>query len=410
MLARERWPWKEKALNSARGALAESAEWQRLVRAYRQPEPVYIARPTMPPLSDYVDSLERIWQSHWLTNAGMYHEAFEARLRAYLGVDHINVFCNGTLALLVALQSLRINSGEVITTPFTFPATPHVVHWNRVTPVFCDVDPVTYTLDPARVEQLIGPDTKAILGVHVFGTPCDVDALQRIADRHGLHVIYDAAHTFGARYRGRALCDYGDASILSFHATKLFTTGEGGALITRTGAQRERVRYLKNFGIADEETVIGPGINGKMNEFQAAFGLLQLEHVDHEMERRSQLAARYRTALGDVPGLTLPPALADLESNSAYFPVLIDSADYGWSRDETHALLKEVNFHTRKYFYPLCSHYACYAALSSSRPESLPVAERIARQVLCLPLYGTLVPEAVDALSEVLRALPRLRR
>ena len=396
-------------MNATSSPWATHAEWQRLVREYRQPEPVYIARPTMPPLADYVDSLERIWQTHWLTNAGQFHEEFEERLRAYLGVEHLNAFCNGTLALLVALQALRINSGEVITTPFTFPATPHVIHWNRIQPVFCDIDPVTYNLDPTRVEELISPDTKAILGVHVFGTPCHVEALQAIADRHGLQVIYDAAHTFGVRYKDRSLCDYGDASILSFHATKLFTTGEGGALVVRTDAQRERVRFLKNFGIADEETVIGPGINGKMNEFQAAFGLLQLEQVGTEIKHRKLLAERYRAELEGLPGLTLPPVTADVEPNYAYFPVLIDEAAFGTSRDDVHALLKEVNFHTRKYFHPLCSHYSCYSALPSSRPEHLPVAERISSQVLCLPVYGTLLPEVVDALCAVLRALPHMR-
>lgn len=395
-------------MNRVATPVVPGSEWQRLLREFGQPEPIYIARPTMPPLADYVDALERIWQSHWLTNAGQFHEEFEARLRAYLGVEHINVFCNGTLALLVALQALRINSGEVITTPFTFPATPHVVHWNRVQPVFCDVDPYTYNLDPARVEERISPDTKAILAVHVFGTPCDVDGLQAIADRHGLHVIYDAAHTFGVRYHGRALCDYGDASILSFHATKLFTTGEGGALIVRTEAQRERVRFLKNFGIADEETVIGPGINGKMNEFQAAFGLLQLQQIGAEIQHRKAIAESYRAALDGIPGLALPPVVDGVEPNFAYFPILIDHAHYGWSRDDVHALLKQANIHTRKYFHPLCSHYSCYAALPSARPEHLPHAERIANQILCLPIYGSLMPETVRAVCALLRALPRL--
>ncbi|MCC6144231.1 MAG: aminotransferase class I/II-fold pyridoxal phosphate-dependent enzyme, partial [Candidatus Hydrogenedentes bacterium] len=238
------------------------------------PEPIYVTRPNLPPLTDYLPYLERIWESRWLTNAGAVHQEFEQRLGAYLNEGHLSVFCNGTLALLVALQALRLNSGEVITTPFTFPATPHVLYWNRIQPVFCDIDPETFCIDPVRIEQLIGPDTKAILGVHVYGTPCDVEAIQAIADRHGLHVLYDAAHAFGARYKGRQLAGYGDISMLSFHATKLFSTFEGGALVMQNAAQQERVNFLKNFGIANEETVIGPGINGKMNELQAAYGLL----------------------------------------------------------------------------------------------------------------------------------------
>jgi dTDP-4-amino-4,6-dideoxygalactose transaminase len=377
------------------------------MRVYRQPQPVFVARPTMPPLADYVGSLEAIWETHWLTNEGRFHEAFKDRLAGYLGVEHVNLFCNGTLALLVALQTLEIDSGEVITTPFTFPATPHVLHWNRVQPVFADIDPVTLNLDPRRVEEQITADTRAILAVHVFGIPCDVEALQDVGARHGLPVIYDAAHTFGVRYKGRALCDFGDAAVLSFHATKLFTTGEGGALVVRTAALQERAQFLKNFGIADEETVIGPGINGKMNEFQAAFGLLQLEQVRAEIEHRRALAERYRFGLAGVPGMTLPPEPAEVEPNYAYFPVLIEAGAYGLSRDALHQALKEFNFHTRKYFYPLCSQYPCYAGLRSARADNLPIAGRIAGQVLCLPIYGTLPHDTADALCALLRELPR---
>ncbi len=247
-----------------------------LVRRRKLPQPVYVTRPTMPDLAGYAQMLEGIWERKWLTNQGPLHEELEQRLRSFLGVEHLSLFCNGTIALLVALEALRINSGEVITTPFTFPATAHSLYWNRVHPVFCDIDPETFNLDPSKIEHLISADTRAILAVHVYGRPCNVEAIEHIANVHGLHVIYDAAHAFGVRYKGKSILSYGDISILSFHATKLFTTAEGGALVCGSEDRQRRVNSLKNFGIADEETVIGPGINGKMNEFQAAFGLMQL--------------------------------------------------------------------------------------------------------------------------------------
>ncbi len=376
-----------------------------LLERFRFPEPVYVTRPTMPELEDFQQSLRRIWASKRLTNAGDFHRELEERLAEYLGVEHLSLFCNGTIALLVALQLLRINSGEVITTPFTFPATAHVLYWNRIRPVFCDVEPGTFNLDPARVEELISPDTKAILGVHVYGNPCDVDALQAIADRHGLHVIYDAAHAFGARFRGRSLAGYGDVSMLSFHATKLFSTLEGGALVLATAAQKERTDFLKNFGIAGEETVIGPGINGKMNELQAAYGLLQLQLTDREIADRGALARTYRDRLAAVPGIDCLPRVAEVEENYAYFPVLIDEAVFGMSRDELHRTLKEFNVVTRKYFFPLCSTYSCYSASTSARPENLPVAHKVASRILCLPIYGGLGVEAVEAICEILAGL-----
>ena len=357
------------------------------------PEPIYVTRPSLPPLEDYHALMEGVWQRAWLTNDGQFHAELQEKIAQYLDVDHFSLFCNGTLALMVALQMLRINSGEVITTPFTFAATPHVLYWSHVKPVFCDIDPKTYNLDPARIEDLITPDTQAILPVHVYGTPCDIDAIQSIADRHGLRVIYDAAHTFGARYHGKALSAYGDAAILSFHATKLFTTGEGGALVVKTQAQQDRVKSLKNFGIADETTVIGPGINGKMNEFQAALGLLQLKHVADEIQSRSIIDGVYREELSDVDGITVLKETADTERNYAYFPILVNEAAFGNSRDALHDALKEHNVFTRKYFYPLCSHYPCYSGLHSANPDNLPVAERVASQVLCLPIYGQLDPD-----------------
>jgi dTDP-4-amino-4,6-dideoxygalactose transaminase len=379
----------------------------RIVSEYRLSEPVYVTRPTMPPLNEYTDYLRGIWERRWLTNEGVLHRELERRLCEYLEVEHLSLFCNGTIALLVALNALRINSGEVITTPFTFPATAHVLYWNGIRPVFCDIDEESVNLNPASIENLIGPDTKAILAVHVYGTPCDTDTIQAIADRHGLRVIYDAAHGFGVKYRGRPILDYGDLSMLSFHATKLFTTIEGGALISRTAAQKHRIDSLKNFGIAGEEDVIGPGINGKMDEFQAAFGLLHLRMVDEEIARRKAVAAIYRARLAHVPGLKLPRETADTQPNYGYFPILVDADEYGMSRDRLFRVLRSCNVVSRKYFYPLVSRASCYAALPSADPAKLPVAERTASRVLCLPIYGTLESQTVQRICDVLQACAR---
>lgn len=379
-----------------------------LLARYRQPAPVTVTRPSMPPLADYTKLLEGIWSRRWLTNNGDLHQELAAKVSAYLGVENLSLFCNGATALLVALQALRINSGEVITTPFTFPATTHVLHWNRVRPVFCDIEDKTFNLDPRIVEGLIGPETRAILAVHVYGNPCDVEALQKIADRHGIQLIYDAAHAFGVRLGERSVLDYGDISMLSFHATKVFSTIEGGALVARTSAQRERIDSLKNFGIADEETIIGPGINGKMNEFQAAFGLLQLETINDEMASRRRVAETYRSGLRGVPGIRFLEDQLGVRHNYGYFPILVDESAYGMSRDELHASLRDYNILTRKYFYPLVSRAPCYAALPSS--HDVPVAERVAKSVLCLPIYGTLEPAVAEAISELVRLLPSTRR
>jgi dTDP-4-amino-4,6-dideoxygalactose transaminase len=384
---------------------SRSSDIDRLVSKHAFAEPIRVTKPTMPRLEDYHRYLERIWDSQWLTNVGQFHEEFERRLSEYLGVEHVSLFCNGTIALLVALQALRINSGEVITTPFTFPATAHVLYWNRIRPVFCDIDEETLNLDPKRIEPLISPDTKAILPVHVFGNPCAVEEIQQIADRHGLHVIYDAAHAFGVRYRNRSILEFGDMSVLSFHATKLFTSIEGGAVISKTAAQKRRVDFLKNFGIAGEETVIGPGINGKMNEFQAAFGLLELDIVDEEIANRGKLTHLYKQELEDVPGITFPEKVPDVSHNYCYFPMLVDADNYGMSRDELYTLLKRFNVHPRKYFYPLCSTYSCYSALPSADPRNLPVAERVAQQILCLPLYGTLDEDTVRTVCTLVKEL-----
>ncbi len=376
-----------------------------LVNRYRLVEPVYVSRPRMPSLADYNRYLEKIWASQWLTNDGQFHNEFERKLKGYLGVEHLNLFVNGTIALLVALQSLRINSGEVITTPFTFPATPHVLYWNNIRPVFCDIDEKTFNIDPARIERLISPDTKAILAVHVYGTPCDVEAIEAIAEKHGLYVIYDAAHAFGVRIGEKSVLEYGDVSALSFHATKLFTSIEGGALVTKSDKQRRRIQFLRNFGIADEETVIGPGINGKMNEFQASFGLLQLETVEQEIESRGRLADLYRRRLGRIGGISFLEDIAGVKHNYAYFPIFVDEGVYGINRDQLCEAMRQCNIFPRKYFYPLCSDYPCYSALPSSRPGELPVAQRISRQVLCLPLYGKLDTAIAETVCTIIEHL-----
>jgi dTDP-4-amino-4,6-dideoxygalactose transaminase len=364
----------------------------------------------MPDREAYLARLERVWETRWLTNEGELQRELAAALCAYLGLEHLSLCCNGTVAQLIALQAARINGGEVITTPFTFPATAHALYWNRVTPVFCDIDPETFNLDPAAIEGRIGPDTRAILPVHVFGEPCDVEAIEAIGRRHGLPVIYDAAHAMGVRLGDRSLLGYGDLSVVSFHGTKLFTTGEGGAIVSGSEDVRQRIDFLKNFGIAGEETVIGPGVNGKMSEFQAAFGLLQLEALDDEIERRRRLVELYRARLRDVPGLSLREDRPGVRHNYSYFPVLVDPDAYGLDRDALYDFLKRFNVHPRKYFHPLCSRYPCYASLPSSRPESLPVAERVAALVLCLPLYGTLAPEAVENVCAIIAEAPGFYR
>lgn len=376
-----------------------------IISRYRFDEPVYVTRPFLPSLPEYQQKLEQIWGSRWLTNAGAMHEALEQRLAEYLGVEHLSLFCNGTIALLVALHALDIHEGEVITTPFTFPASTHVLFWNGVTPVFADIDPQTCNLDPARIEALITPRTKAIMPVHVYGTPCDTAAISEIAARHNLPVIYDAAHAFGVKHAGQPATSFGDLSVLSFHATKVFTTVEGGAVVASTAEQKRYVDLLKNFGISGEETVVSPGINGKMNELQAAFGLLCLEHIDEDLERRRRIAKRYRENLEGATGLTLLPQPAREGGNGAYVPLRVDAAAYGRSRDELHVLLREANVISRKYFYPLCSRFDFYRDIPSASPANLPEAERASREILCLPVYGDLPLAHVDQICTLIRDL-----
>lgn len=360
-----------------------------------------VTQPFMPPLEEFVPYLEKIWESKWLTNAGQFHQQLESELAAYLGVRHLSLFNNATIALVTALQCLRI-TGEVITTPYSFVATAHSLLWNNIRPVFVDIDPVTLNLDPARLEPAISSTTTAIMPVHCYGTPCDVRGIQTLADIYGLRVIYDAAHAFGVREGGASILEQGDMSVLSFHATKVFNTFEGGAIICPDAKTKQRIDYLKNFGFADEVTVVAPGINGKMNEVQAAFGLLQLRHVDKCIEARCRIDARYREALADVRGLRMLPPPAPASRNFSYFPVLV-GPEYGMGRDELYEILRQHNVLARRYFYPLISEMPMYRGIPSAASENLPVATRVAREILCLPIYPDLGQAEQDRVIQVLR-------
>jgi len=364
--------------------------------------PVYVTRPLLPDLNEFSGLIQEIWASQWLTNNGQLHQRLEEETRRLLKVPNLCLFNNGTVALMVAVNSLGL-SGEVITTPFTFPATPHVLAWSGIRPVFCDIDEKTMNIAPGLIEALITPETTAILAVHVFGTPCDTQTIQNIAGRHGLKVIYDAAHAFNVEVNGQGIGNFGDMSMFSFHATKLFHTAEGGALTFRDSKLKQRVDLLKNFGIKNEEEVITPGINGKMNEIQAALGLANLRCLDAEREKRREIEKVYFRCLGDVAGITLNRLPPGCKSSYQYFVIRIDEEKFGLSRDELHRRLKDFNVYCRKYFYPLCSDYPCYQHLPSASPASLPVAGKVVRQVLCLPFYGSLGTSAAEKICELIR-------
>lgn len=362
---------------------------------------LFVTRPALPPLADFLPLLEEIWGSHWLTNAGPYHQRFEQALGSFLGSAQPSLFSNGTLALVTALQALRV-TGEVVTTPFSFVATAHALLWNGIRPVFVDIEEETLNLDPKLIEQAITPQTTAVLPVHVYGRPCAVRAIQTIADTYGLRVIYDAAHTFGARFQGESLAQFGDVSILSFHATKVFTTFEGGATVTKDPRLKQRIDYLKNFGFADETTVVAPGINGKMNEFQAALGLLQLNHVQKYISQREAIDRRYREALAGIDGIRCLAPINGAEANFGYFPILVDPS-FGKTRDALFTHLRAQDIVARRYFYPLISEFPMYRGLPSAAPAKLPVATRIARSVLCLPIYPDIGLDEADRVAETIR-------
>jgi dTDP-4-amino-4,6-dideoxygalactose transaminase len=359
----------------------------------------YITQPFLPPLEEFMPYLEKIWQEKWLTNNGSFHRQFESKLADYLGVSQMSLFTNGTIALITALQALRI-TGEVITTPYTFVATAHSLLWNKNQPVFVDIDPETFNLDPEKVEAAITPQTSAILAVHIYGTPCDTKKLQQIADVYGLKLIYDAAHAFGVQHNGESVLNQGDLSILSFHATKVFNTFEGGAIICNDKKLKQRIDYLKNFGFADEVTVMAPGINGKMSEFQAALGLLQLEYIDQCIASRKTIANLYREALKETPGIRQLPAGVEGEGNDSYFPILVEP-EYPLSRDELYSKLREHEIYARRYFYPLVSDFPMYRGLPSADATNLPVAKQVADQILCLPIYPELSNEQQNIIIQL---------
>ena len=370
-------------------------------------KPIYVTRPVFPTLDEVTAKLREIWDSQWLTNNGPQHQALEQELTRFLKVPYLSLFNNGTIALMVACQSLRL-SGDVITTPFTFAATPHVLSWNNIRPIFCDIDPVTMNIDAGRIESMITPQTTAILAVHVFGIPCDVATIQSVADKYGLRVVYDAAHAFGVEIAGRGIGTFGDISMMSFHATKLYHTLEGGALMHGDKNLKARIDLLKNFGIKNEEEVVMPGINGKMNEVQAAVGRIMLGYVEAEREKRRQLGAVYDEELADVPGITLmPKAAADVKLNHQYYVIRVDEAAFGRSRDYVYDEFKKYNVFARKYFHPLCSEFTCYRQLPSARAGELPVAGKTGREVLSMPMYGGLSADDVRKICGILKSFRR---
>ncbi len=351
-------------------------------------KPIYVTQPVLPPLEEFIPYLQQIWDNNILTNGGPFHQQLEKALCDYLGVKHISLFTNGTLALVTALQALRI-TGEVITTPYSFVATAHSLLWNGIKPVFVDIDPITLNLDPEKIEAAITPQTTAIMPVHCYGHPCDVERIQKIADNYGLKVIYDAAHAFGVTNDQGSILNYGDLSVLSFHATKVFNTFEGGAIICPDAKTKQRIDHLKNFGFVDEVTVVAPGINGKMSELNAAFGLLQLKGIDEALEKRKAIDALYRQKLVHTKGIHCLNDAGEKIANYSYFPILVQS-DYLLSRDDLYQKLKDNGVYARRYFYPLISDFPMYRGLTSAAHANLPVAGKAATEVICLPIYPTL--------------------
>lgn len=362
---------------------------------------ITVTSPLLPDLDEFRILLEDIWNRKWITNNGSYHKELEKELAAYLKVPYISLFTNGTLPLITALQALHV-TGEVITTPYSFVATTHSLWWNGIKPVFVDIDPATCNLDPQKIEAAITPRTTAIMPVHCYGKPCDTAAIQAVADKYGLKVIYDAAHAFGVEVDGESLLNAGDVSTLSFHATKVYNTIEGGALVMHDEKMKRRIDYLKNFGFAGEIEVVAPGINGKMDEIRAAYGLLNLKRVDESIERRRKVAVRYREALRTVPGISFYDDMPGVRHNYSYFPIFVDATQYGMTRDELYHTMKDNNVLGRRYFYPLISAFDTYKGLDSARRENLPVATRIADSVICLPMHDALSEEDVQRVIDLI--------
>ncbi len=363
---------------------------------------ITVTSPLLPDLQEFNALLQQIWDKKWITNNGDFHKQLEKELAEYLGVPYLSLFTNGTLPLITALQAMRI-TGEVITTPYSFVATTHSLWWNGIKPVFVDIDPKTGNLNPDKIEAAITPKTTAILPVHVYGTPCDTKRIQEIADTYGLRVLYDAAHAFGVKVDGESVLKAGDMSTLSFHATKVYNTIEGGALVVQDEQTKKRIDYLKNFGFANEVTVVGPGINSKMDEVRAAYGLLNLKQVDQCIEARGRADAFYREALKGVPGISMLEPTSHTRHNFSYFPIFVDEKQYGMSRDALYFKMKEHDVLGRRYFYPLISEFSTYRGLESANPENLPVAHRFANTVICLPMHHALSTADLNRVVELIR-------
>ncbi len=367
-------------------------------------KPIYVTQPNLPDLEEVIPYLQKIWSNKILTNGGPFHQELETELEKYLGVPAISLFCNGTIALITALQALDIK-GEVITTPYSFVATTHALKWNGIEPVFVDIDPNTFNIDPNKIESAITPKTSAILAVHCYGVPCDVDAIEKIAKKHQLKVLYDAAHAFGVEcHCGRSVLNHGDLSVLSFHATKVFNTLEGGAVVSPSKQVKKYIDQLKNFGFVDELTVVTAGINGKMNEINAVMGLLQLREVDAAISKRKEIDQRYRSAFERIQGIQCMNLSEQYKPNFSYFPILVGS-EFPLNRDELYEELKKENIYSRRYFYPLISDFPMYQDLPSSSSDNLSIAKKIASQVLCLPIYVDLTISDQTKIIDIFRRI-----
>ena len=362
---------------------------------------ITVTSPLLPNLEEFNLMLKEIWNSKWITNNGQFHQQLEQNLAEYLGVPYVSLFTNGTLPLLTALQALRV-TGEVITTPYSFVATTHCIWWSGCKPVFVDIDPATGNIDPDKIEAAITPKTTAIMPVHVYGKPCDTQRIQEIADKYGLRVIYDAAHAFGVKVDGESILNAGDVSTLSFHATKVYNTLEGGAMIMQDKEMKKRVDYLKNFGFANEIEVIAPGINSKVDEVRAAYGILNLRQVDAAIEARHQVAIKYREALRPVDGISFMDDMPGVRHNYSYFPIFVDAEKYGMTRDELYFKMKEQNVLSRRYFYPLISEFSTYRGLPSASKENLPNAHKMADSVICLPMHHALGEDDIERVLKLI--------
>lgn len=368
-------------------------------------KPITVTSPLLPDLEEFIPYLKQIWDSKWITNNGDFHQHLEKALCEYLGVDYISVFTNGTLPLITAFQALNMRKGEVITTPYSFVATTHAIWWNGLTPVFVDVDPITGNIDPNKIEAAITENTVAIMPVHVYGNPCDTAKIDALAKNYNLKVIYDAAHAFGVKVDGRSILQQGDMSTLSFHATKVFNTIEGGALICHSAEMKQQIDYLKNFGFEDEVTVMAPGINSKMDEIRAAYGLLNLRQVDRAIAHRKQVAQNYREGLKNIKGITCMHEIEGVSHTYSYFPIFVNEREYGMSRDALYEKMKAANVLGRRYFYPLISTFSPYSSLPSSNIANLPIANNLANAVICLPMHAELTDEDVKRVIEAIELL-----